>query len=212
VPGRTIHTADGRSNAETDTPPDTGTGAAVGTVPRNTATRVRVAATDHELEVAMKRIALASLVVLALVSTTAPLSAHCQVPCGIFEDELRIQLIEEHIGTIEKSMKQIVALSNEDDEDYNQIVRWVVNKDEHADKIQDIATYYFMAQRIKPPTDLGDEDAVKQYMHKLALLHAIQIHAMKTKHGTDLEHIETLRTLTKEFHAAYFGEEKGHSH
>jgi nickel superoxide dismutase len=160
----------------------------------------------------MKRIALVCLTAIVLMSTAISVSAHCQVPCGIFEDELRVQLIEEHIGTIEKSMKQIVALSNEDDEDYNQIVRWVVNKDEHADKIQDIATYYFMAQRIKPPADLDDEDAVKQYMHKLALLHSIQIHAMKTKHGTDLEHIETLRTLTKEFRAAYFGEKQGHSH
>jgi nickel superoxide dismutase len=160
----------------------------------------------------MKKFVVASVVALALLATAAPASAHCQVPCGIFEDELRVQLIEEHIGTIEKSMKQIVALSNEDDEDYNQIVRWVMNKDEHADKIQDIATYYFMAQRIKPPKDSTDENAVHEYMHKLALLHGIQIHAMKTKHGTDLEHIETLRTLTKEFRTAYFGEEGGHSH
>jgi nickel superoxide dismutase len=160
----------------------------------------------------MKHFVIPTLSLIIALVAASPASAHCQIPCGIFDDELRVQLIEEHIGTIEKSMKQIVALSNEDDEDYNQIVRWVVNKDEHADKIQDIATYYFMAQRIKPPADLDDEDAVKQYMHKLALLHSIQIHAMKTKHGTDLEHIETLRTLTKEFRAAYFGEKQGHSH
>jgi nickel superoxide dismutase len=160
----------------------------------------------------MIRHALIALVSLSFVAVAPPVSAHCQVPCGIFEDELRIQLVEEHIGTIEKSMKQIVALSNEDDEDYNQIVRWVVNKDEHADKIQDIVTYYFMAQRIKAPAELGDDDGTKEYLHKLALLHAIQVHAMKTKHGTDLAEIAALRDLTAKFRTAYFGEEGGHSH
>jgi nickel superoxide dismutase len=160
----------------------------------------------------MKRIALVSLVSLALVAPALPVSAHCQIPCGIYDDELRVQLIEEDITTIEKSMKQIVALAAEDDEDYNQIVRWVVNKEEHAQKIQDIVTEYFMAQRIKPPENAGDDDATKQYLHKLALLHAIQVHAMKAKQGTDLAEIATLRDLVAKFRIAYFGEEGGHSH
>ena len=52
-----------------------------------------------------------------------------------------------------------------------------------------------MAQRIKPPKDHGDEAAVNEYMHKLALLHHIQIHAMKAKQSTDLEQIKTLREV-----------------
>ncbi len=143
----------------------------------------------------MKRIALASLVVLALIATAVPASAHCQIPCGIYDDELRVQLIEEHIGTIEKSMNQIIAISKTAPIDYNQLVRWVDNKEEHAQKIQDIVTAYFMAQRIKPPMDHGDEKNVNEYLHKLALLHAIQIHAMKAKQSTDLTEIETLRDL-----------------
>jgi hypothetical protein len=42
----------------------------------------------------MKRFTLASLVALALVAGGAPASAHCQIPCGIYDDELRVQLIE----------------------------------------------------------------------------------------------------------------------
>jgi nickel superoxide dismutase len=160
----------------------------------------------------MKAIATASIVALGLFATAVPGSAHCQIPCGIFDDELRVQLIEEHIGTVEKSMKQIVALAAEDDEDYNQIVRWVVNKEEHAQEIQDIVTAYFMAQRIKPPADHGDDEAVAEYMHKLALLHAIQVHAMKAKQGTDLAEIESLRSLVGKFRTAYFGEESEHKH
>ena len=80
--------------------------------------------------------------------------------------------------------------------DYNQLVRWVDNKEAHAQEIQDIVTAYFMAQRIKPAVDHGDEKAMNEYIHKLALLHAIQIHAMKAKQGTDLGEIETLRDLS----------------
>jgi nickel superoxide dismutase len=159
----------------------------------------------------MKRtavIAIATLVTLAAVSA----GAHCQIPCGIYDDELRVQLIEEHITTVEKSMKQIGTLGAAEPVDYNQLVRWVGNKEEHAQEIQDIVTAYFMAQRIKPPKNHDDEDALNQYLHKLALLHHIQIHAMKAKQGTDLEEIETLRKLVAKFRKAYFGDEGEHAH
>jgi nickel superoxide dismutase len=160
----------------------------------------------------MKRFAFASITALIFLVYAAPASAHCQIPCGIYDDELRVQLIEEHIGTVEKSMKKIIELSAEDDEDYNQIVRWVNNKEAHATEIQDIVTAYFMAQRIKPAVDHDDEKAMNEYIHKLAILHAIQIHAMKAKQGTDLEEIEKLRKMTTMFREAYFGKEAGHKH
>ncbi len=160
----------------------------------------------------MKRFALATLARALTLCVAVPADAHCQIPCGIYDDELRVQLIEEHITTVEKSMNQIIALGAAEPVNYNQLVRWVNNKEEHAQKIQDIVTAYFMAQRIKPPKDHGDESVVNEYMHKLALLHAIQIHAMKAKQSTDLEQIETLRKLVAKFRTAYFGEEAGHSH
>ena len=159
----------------------------------------------------MNRIAVIAIATLVTVAA-ASAGAHCQIPCGIYDDELRVQLIEEHITTVEKSMNQINALGTADAVDYNQIVRWVGNKEEHAQEIQDIVTAYFMAQRIKPPKDHKDEDAVNVYLHKLALLHHIQVHAMKAKQGTNLEEIETLRKLVAKFRKAYFGEEGEHSH
>jgi len=158
----------------------------------------------------MKRTALASLALFVVLCYTAPAAAHCQIPCGIYDDELRVQLIEEHITTVEKSMTQIVALGKASPVDYNQLVRWVGNKEKHAQEIQDIVTAYFMAQRIKPSGHDSEEE--KAYAHKLMLLHAIQIHAMKAKQSTDLEQIEILRKLVKKFRVAYFGEEGGHEH
>jgi nickel superoxide dismutase len=160
----------------------------------------------------MKRFALAAMATLVTLVAAAPAGAHCQIPCGIYDDELRVQLIEEHITTVEKSMNQIVALGAAKSTDFNQLVRWVGNKETHAQEIQDIVTAYFMAQRIKPPKDLGDEKMVSEYLHKLALLHTIQIHAMKAKQSTELEQIETLRELVAKFRQAYFGEDGKHEH
>ena len=61
--------------------------------------------------------------------------AHCEIPCGIYDDELRTKLIAEHSTTIEKSMKQIIELSKANSVDYNQLSRWVSNKEAHATKI-----------------------------------------------------------------------------
>jgi nickel superoxide dismutase len=137
--------------------------------------------------------------------------AHCQIPCGIYNDELRVQLIEEHITTIEKSMKQAAALGGAATVDYNQLVRWIVNKEEHAQKIQDIVAAYFLAQRVKPQ-DPKEEAAYGEYIRQLTLLHRIQIAAMKAKQSTDLAHVATLKELVKEFRAAYFGVAAGHKH
>jgi nickel superoxide dismutase len=164
------------------------------------------------MEEPMTRFALAALALALILVPAAPAAAHCQIPCGIYDDELRVQLIEEHITTVEKSMNQIVALGKASPVDYNQLVRWVNNKEEHAQKIQDIVTAYFMAQRIKPPKDHSDEEAMNEYLHKLALLHHIQVHSMKAKQSTDLEQIATLRTLVEKFRKAYFGEEGEHAH
>lgn len=162
----------------------------------------------------MKRITIAAmfLVLAAALGTPVPAAAHCQIPCGIYDDELRVQLMEEDITTIEKSMTEIVALGAATPVNYNQLVRWVMNKEEHAQKLQDIVTAYFMAQRIKPATDPADSAAMKDYVNKLTLLHAIQIHAMKAKQSTDLSEIATLRDLVAQFRKAYFGEEAAHTH
>lgn len=158
----------------------------------------------------MKPLALLTLAVVAITSSPTLVGAHCQIPCGIYDDELRIQLIEEHIDTVEKSMQQIVALGKEQPINMNQLVRWVDNKEQHAQEIQDIVTAYFMAQRITPRAE--NTEGRDLYVTQLTLLHHIQIHAMKAKQSTDLSEVESLRTLVDEFRKAYFGEEGGHAH
>ena len=141
---------------------------------------------------------------LSLTLLAGSVRSHCQVPCGIYDDPARFALLAEHITTIEKSMKEIVKLSAEAKPDHNQIVRWVNNKDAHADELAHIVTYYFMAQRVKPA---GAEDAPAHaaYVKKLTLLHGLLVSAMKAKQTTDLAHVTWLRALLAEFRAAYLG-------
>lgn len=131
------------------------------------------------------------------------LLSHCQVPCGIYDDKMRIKMISEHITFIEKAMKQVAALSKESKPDYNQIVRWVFNKEKHAEEMSHILTYYFLAQRIKP-VDKKETQKYALYQEKLELLHHLLVYTMKAKQSTDLSIIGKLRTLLEEFKKAYF--------
>lgn len=142
-------------------------------------------------------------IIICLITGLLPLilfisntGAHCEIPCGIYDDQLRAKLIGEHAGTIEKSMKQIMKLSK-DSANFNQLVRWVSNKESHATKIQHIVSQYFMTQRIKPDQE--------KYTEKLTVLHQMLLAAMKCKQTTDVSHVNDLRMLLKKFEVLYFG-------
>jgi nickel superoxide dismutase len=148
-----------------------------------------------------KKIVLGALFVSAVVFGSFAYS-HCQVPCGIYGDQTRFVMIAEHLTTVEKSMNQIEDLTNQDEVNANQIVRWVQNKEKHADEISHIITYYFMAQRIKLPAK-DNTKAYNDYIKKLTLLHEMLVTTMKTKQTTDTANVAKLRTLLKQFHEAY---------
>ena len=133
--------------------------------------------------------------------------AHCQLPCGIYNDNMRIISIQEHITTIEKSMRLITELQKNTSENMNQIVRWVNNKENHADELTDILTYYFMAQRVKIPEEKSGE-SYKKYSTQLELLHGMMVSAMKAKQTTDHKYVEQLRSQLDKFVNAYFTKEE----
>ena len=144
------------------------------------------------------------LVILVVVMVSASvLYSHCQIPCGIYDDQARFDMLAEHITTIEKSMKQITELSQVEKPNFNQVVRWVDNKEKHADELSHILTYYFMAQRVKP-VNKAKSKAYDEYIKKLILLHRMLVYSMKAKQTTDLSNIEKLRTLLAEFRTVYF--------
>ena len=143
------------------------------------------------------------LMIFCLVSAEN-LFAHCEVPCGIYDDEMRFTMLREDIQTIEKAMQQVSSLSTEPSPNWNQIVRWVMTKETHADKISDTVTEYFLKQRIKPVEPL-EKAEYQKYLEKLILLHKIMVTSMKCKQTLDLENVRALNKLVDDFYKAYFG-------
>ena len=135
---------------------------------------------------------------LFTVGLAGKASSHCEIPCGIYDDQARIAMIAEDIKTIEKSMIKIVELSSKKDPNLNQIVRWVQNKETHANRIAEVITQYFLTQRVKP-ADKENPQKHSAYLTQLQLLHAMLLHSMKAKQTTDPAHVETLRTLLIKF-------------
>jgi len=154
----------------------------------------------------LKNYLLMAIVAISLIGISKNAKAHCEIPCGIYDDSLRIALIKEHIGTIEKSMNMIIKLSGDSKENHNQMVRWVMNKEEHANKIQELVSQYFMHQRIKVK-EPGD-DHYKKYINELTLMHKLSVYAMKAKQTTELAYINKMMDAVVAFEQSYFGEHK----
>ena len=143
---------------------------------------------------------LALLVLLALPQSA---SAHCEVPCGIYADQMRFEMMLEDVTTIDRAMSQISALAGKTDpQSANQLARWVATKEDHAKKTQHVIAQYFMAQRIKPGKD---EAAQKGYVDQLIKAHAVTRAAMKCKQTVDTANAAALKAAILSFHKAYTG-------
>ena len=154
----------------------------------------------------MKRLSVAVALFIASAIAASGVLAHCEIPCGIYGDEMRFEMMREHIKTIEKSMNMIVSLSGEGERNDNQLVRWIMNKEDHAGELQHIVSQYFLTQRVKPVEAEADE-AYEAYVHKLNLLHEMLVLSMKAKQSTDPGVIERLKAVLEKFREAYFGKE-----
>ncbi|MEO0447836.1 MAG: superoxide dismutase [Ni] [Verrucomicrobiota bacterium] len=126
--------------------------------------------------------------------------SHCQVPCGIFSDQLRFEQMLEDQVTMAKAAAQIVDLAGKSDaQSLNQLSRWVTTKEEHAASIQATMASYFFAQRIK--------SSAERYDAQLKTGHAVVVAAMKAKQTVGEEEIAALKTAILEFYTAYEGKE-----
>ena len=139
------------------------------------------------------------LALIFILSTQ--LYAHCQIPCGVYDDTMRIKMIEEHTLTILKSMNYIEANQN-DLKNQNQVTRWIINKEEHAQEIQKIVSEYFLTQRIKLKDDSKKNKDI--YHERLEALHTIMLDAMKCKQTTDTKNTTSLLENLNKFVNLYF--------
>lgn len=111
--------------------------------------------------------------------------AHCQIPCGIYDDHARVETMLEDVNTIHKSIDLITELAGATDpQSQNQLVRWVMNKEQHAQNIIDTISDYFLTQRVKASQD--------DYAERLQRHHAVIVAAMRAKQNADPAVVEDL--------------------
>ncbi|MEM1221292.1 MAG: superoxide dismutase [Ni], partial [Verrucomicrobiota bacterium] len=102
----------------------------------------------------------------------------------------------EDAATVAKACKMIAELEGKTDpQSMQQVVRWVSNKESHAQKIIITMADYYLTQRVKP----SQED----YVERLTKHHAIILAAMKAKQNADIKYADALSKAIKEI-AVYY--------
>ncbi len=138
------------------------------------------------------------LVTLAVYSPSA--YSHCQIPCGIYDDHARVKAMLEDAATTRKSVMLISELSGKSDaQSNNQVVRWVMNKEKHAQNVISTISDYFLTQRVKSKQ--------KDYVERLKKHHAVIVAAMKVKQNSDMKYVNSLEASIKEL-LPYYPEHK----
>jgi nickel superoxide dismutase len=154
----------------------------------------------------------AGLAFAAMLSLVPPrATAHCEVPCGIYDDHGRIVQMLEDTTTVAKATDQILALEGRSDPvSVNQMVRWVTNKEEHATRIQQTIAQYFLTQRVKPKSP--DSIEWNDYVARLTEHHAVMVAAMKAKQTVEPAAVEALRSSIQRIARYYPAPEHDHEH
>lgn len=116
----------------------------------------------------MRKALFALGVLTAVVCSQADLIAHCQMPCGIYHDDMVFDQIDQYVETMYKGITIICDNKDSTPHDRNELVRWVVLKEKSSDEVANIITTYFLQQKTKP----GEADTVKKLVsaHKLLFL------------------------------------------
>ncbi|MFO7936500.1 MAG: superoxide dismutase [Ni] [Kiritimatiellia bacterium] len=128
-------------------------------------------------------------------------NAHCQIPCGIYSDNVRVVMMLEDVETLAKSVAMLNELAPKNDvQSKAQFARWVTNKEQHAEKIISTIANYYLTQRVKPAQD--------DYVERLKAHHAIIINAMKVKQNTEMKYVNTLKDSVQALLRYYPAEHK----
>jgi nickel superoxide dismutase len=119
----------------------------------------------------------------ALSSQLSNLQAHCQMPCGIYHDDMVFDLIDQYVETMIKAVSMLNQSKFETVREKNEFVRWVLEKDKESDDAAKLITTFFMQQKIKP----GEADTAKRLesAHKLLCL------LVSIKQNADLKIVES---------------------
>ncbi|QEG33332.1 superoxide dismutase [Ni] [Bythopirellula goksoeyrii] len=144
----------------------------------------------------MKTLLSVGLLVVLALSPLSRVRAHCEVPCGIYDDPARFTSMLEDAETIAKGIQALQDLAGTPNpQNINQMGRWITTKEDHATKIQHTIAQYFLTQRIKPEAS--------NYVDQLKTAHAVMVAAMKCKQSADPTTVDALVKAINAFQASY---------
>jgi len=133
---------------------------------------------------------------IAAIITMNIASAHCQVPCGIYDDNARVKAMLEDAATVAKATAELEKLAGKADaQSLNQITRWVGNKESHAQNVISTIADYFLTQRVK-----ADQE---DYVERLKRHHAVIVAAMKAKQSASSDAAKALTKAISELEGYY---------
>ena len=140
------------------------------------------------------RTILTAVVLVVTAGFAAEARAHCQVPCGIYDDAARVRSMLEDTTTIDKAIHNIRALAGKTDaQSVNQATRWIHTKEVHASRIITTISEYFLAQKIIA-ADPTKSREWQRYVQVLVDHHAVMRLAMTAKQTVDHQVVTALRT------------------
>mmetsp|Transcript_18555 Transcript_18555/g.27655 ORF Transcript_18555/g.27655 Transcript_18555/m.27655 type:complete len:158 (-) Transcript_18555:1516-1989(-) len=117
---------------------------------------------------------------------------HCQQPCGIYDDDRRVELLKTSVATIRKSVDEFVGhFGWESAIEANQAIRWILQKEKHADLIINELSEYWLLQRIKDTSD--------NYGEQLKVTHQLMVQSMKVKQTATSESVVLLENRLSSF-------------
>ncbi len=118
---------------------------------------------------------------LLFVSPLA-LSAHCQMPCGIYHDNMVYDQIDQFVETVYKGISVLNDSKFSTPRERNEYIRWVGEKESLCSNTAELIMTYFLQQKIKP----GEKDTVK----RLTSAHNLLFLLVAIKQNTDLETVK----------------------
>lgn len=146
----------------------------------------------------MQMLLLALTLCLSVTALPSTLFAHCQVPCGIYDDHARVDAMLEDVATVRKAVTMLNELNAKTDvQSKQQFARWVMNKESHAQKIISTISDYFLTQRVKA----SQED----YVERLKKHHAVIVDAMKAKQNASMAPVDALEKSVQALYMYYPG-------
>ena len=122
------------------------------------------------------------LVSSALLMAPVVLSAHCQMPCGIYHDNMVYDQIDQFVETVYKGITVLNDSKFSTPKERNEYIRWVGEKESSCNNVAELILTYFLQQKIKP----GEAATVK----RLTCAHNLLFLLVAIKQNTDIDTVK----------------------